>query len=76
MIKTKKTNCVLGISISHNASANYVKVKFYFVARGRLTNKKNFFGYPKKSDYCINFAKKSFKIDKAVFTHKSFQFLT
>ena len=72
MIKTKKTNCVLGINVSHNASASlmYKGEILLCIQEERLTNKKNFFGYPKKSiDYCINFAKKkSFKIDKVVFT--------
>ncbi len=72
MIKINKTNCVLGINVSHNASASLMHKGEILIClqEERLTNKKNFFGYPKKSiDYCINFAKKkSFKIDKAVFT--------
>ena len=62
MIKTKKTNCVLGINVSHNASASlmYKGEILLCIQEERLTNKKNFFGYPKKSiDYCINFAKKN-----------------
>ena len=39
----------------------------------RLTNKKNFFGYPKKSiDYCINFVKKNhLKLIRQYLQHKN-----
>jgi len=71
-MKNKKTDCILGINVSHNASASlmYKGEILLCIQEERLTNKKNFFGYPKKSiEYCINFSKKkSLKINKAVFT--------
>jgi len=56
-MKNKKTDCILGINVSHNASASlmYKGEILLCIQEERLTNKKNFFGYPKKSiEYCIN----------------------
>jgi carbamoyltransferase len=68
----KTTNCILGINVSHNASACLMHNNEIIICiqEERLTNKKSFFGYPKKSiDYCLSFAKKNkIKIDEANFT--------
>lgn len=59
---------ILGINLSHNASASLMIDGEITLAlqEERFTQKKNFFGYPKKSvDYIINFLKKKkLKIDK------------
>ena len=70
MNKNKNSDCVLGINVSHNASASlmYKGEILLCVQEERLTNKKNFFGYPKKSiDYCINFAKKCLRTGGKLF---------
>ena len=60
MDKQKSKHAILGINVSHNASAALM-VENEIVAcfqEERLTNKKSFFGYPKKSiDCCLNYAK-------------------
>ena len=45
MINTKKTICVLGINVSHNASASlmYKGEILLCIQEERLTNKKKFF---------------------------------
>ena len=52
---------ILGINLSHNASASLMidgEITLT-LQEERFTQKKNFFGYPKKSvDYIINFLKK------------------
>mgnify|MGYP001287192148 CR=1 FL=1 len=67
-----KKNVILGINVSHNASASLMinDEIVLCVQEERFTNKKNFFGYPKKSiDYCIIYTKKKgLTINLAVFT--------
>ena len=74
MDKQKSKHAILGINVSHNASAALM-VENEIVAcfqEERLTNKKSFFGYPKKSiDCCLNYANDlNTVIKKAVFTTK------
>jgi carbamoyltransferase len=65
-------SCYLGINVSHNASAALMSNGKIIVAiqEERITQKKNFTGYPKKAiQFCINEAKKrKIKIEKAAFS--------
>tara|TARA_B100000963_G_scaffold127101_1_gene110937 strand:+ start:20376 stop:22172 length:1797 start_codon:yes stop_codon:yes gene_type:complete len=73
MITTSKKT-ILGISVSHNASACLMHEGEVIAClqEERFINKKNFFGYPKKSiDFCLDIARqRKLNIDKAIFTSK------
>ena len=54
-------NVYLGINLSHNSSASLMVNGEIILCNQeeRFTNKKNFFGYPKKSiDYILKYLKK------------------
>ena len=80
MIKTKKTNCVLGINVSHNASASlmYKGEILLCLQEERLTNKKNFLDILKNQLIIVLILQKKnhLKLIRQYLQHKSFQFLT
>ena len=65
-------NVFLGVNLSHNSSAALmVNGEIVLCTQEeRFTNKKNFFGYPKKSiDYILKYLKnKNLKINKIAFS--------
>ena len=75
-------NVYLGINLSHNSSASLMVNGEIILCNQeeRFTNKKNFFGYPKKSiDYILKYLKKkNLKIDKIAYSsekNKPFVFM-
>ncbi len=65
---------IIGINVSHNASACLMIDGEVLIAaqEERFTKTKNFCGYPKQAiDYCISYLKKSNKtLDKVAFSTK------
>lgn len=69
-----KNTVILGVNLSHNSSAALMvngEIKIC-TQEERFTNKKNFFGYPKKSiDYILKYTKKKkLEIDKIAFSSR------
>src|SRR4051812_40788585 len=63
---------IIGINVSHNASASLMVDGKIVIAtqEERFTKVKNFCGYPKQSiDYCLTYLKKNnLTVDKVAFT--------
>ena len=77
-----RSKVYLGINLSHNSSAALMVDGEIIICtqEERFTNKKNFFGYPKKSiDYILEYLrKKKLKINKIAYStekNKPFVFM-